>query len=176
MKFDKYKPRSEPPSGLAGGKVVKVDRVEWRAIADQQTAVNALIAGEIDFIEQPSHDLLPVAAQGRATSSSSTEPARQPVRVPLQHRPRKPFDNPKIRQARAATRFNQEDFLQAVIGDTKYYKICKAMFVCGTPLASDEGHGGPARVELREVAGAAEGSAATTARRSCCCTRPTCRC
>src|SRR6478735_2298603 len=27
VKFDKYKPRSEPASGLAGGKVVKVDRV-----------------------------------------------------------------------------------------------------------------------------------------------------
>ena len=60
VKFDKYKPRAEPPSGLAGGKVAKVDRVEWRAIADQQTAVNALLAGEIDFIEQPPHDLLPL--------------------------------------------------------------------------------------------------------------------
>ena len=37
VKFDKYKPRTEPASGLAGGKVVKVDRVEWRAISDQQT-------------------------------------------------------------------------------------------------------------------------------------------
>ena len=60
VKWDKYKPRSEPASGLAGGKVAKVDRVEWRQLADQQTAVNALIAGEIDFIEQPSHDLLPI--------------------------------------------------------------------------------------------------------------------
>ena len=34
VKFAGYKPRSEPPSGLAGGKVVKVDRVEWRAISD----------------------------------------------------------------------------------------------------------------------------------------------
>ena len=34
VKFDKYKPRAEPASGLAGGKVVKVDRVEWLAISD----------------------------------------------------------------------------------------------------------------------------------------------
>ncbi len=60
VKWDKYKPRAEPASGLAGGKVAKVDRIEWRQLADQQTAVNALIAGEIDFIEQPSHDLLPI--------------------------------------------------------------------------------------------------------------------
>jgi peptide/nickel transport system substrate-binding protein len=60
VKNDKYKPRSEPASGLAGGKVVKVDRVEWLAIPDHQTAVNAILAGEIDFIEAPPHDLLPV--------------------------------------------------------------------------------------------------------------------
>src|SRR5205085_2292870 len=58
VKFDKYKPRAEPASGLAGGKVAKVDRVEWRAISDAQQAVNALQKGEIDYIEQPSHDLL----------------------------------------------------------------------------------------------------------------------
>ena len=29
VKNPKYKPRAEPASGLAGGKVAKVDRVEW---------------------------------------------------------------------------------------------------------------------------------------------------
>ena len=55
-----YKPRAEPPSGLAGGKVAKVDRVEWVSIPDNQTAINALISGEVDMIEAPAHDLLPV--------------------------------------------------------------------------------------------------------------------
>jgi peptide/nickel transport system substrate-binding protein len=35
--------------------------------------------------------------------------------------------------------FNQKDFLDAVIGDPKWYKECKAMFVCGTPLESVKG-------------------------------------
>jgi len=47
IKFEKYVPRSEPASGLAGGKVAKFDRVEWRAISDHQQAVNALLANEI---------------------------------------------------------------------------------------------------------------------------------
>ncbi len=55
-----YKPRAEPPSGLAGGKVAKLDRIEWVSIPDSQTAINALLSGEIDMIEAPSHDLLPV--------------------------------------------------------------------------------------------------------------------
>src|SRR5262249_58586124 len=50
----------------------------------------------------------------------------------------KPFDNAKVRQA-VWYAFNQEDFLKAVIGDPQYYKVCKAMFVCGTPLESSKG-------------------------------------
>ena len=53
----KYKPRAEPPSGLAGGKVAKVDRIEWIWIADSQTQVNALIRGEIDLIQITPYDL-----------------------------------------------------------------------------------------------------------------------
>ncbi len=35
--------------------------------------------------------------------------------------------------------FAQEDFLKATIGDPQWFKVCKAPFVCGTPLASDAG-------------------------------------
>ena len=110
VKFDKYKPRSEPASGLAGGKVVKVDRVEWRAISDHQQAVNALLAGEIDFIEAPPHDLLPL---GSATPTSSIVDwnllgNQYTFRPNWLH---KPFDNPKVRQALLYA-FNQKDFLE----------------------------------------------------------------
>ena len=42
-----YVPRTEPPSWTSGAKLVKVDRVEWRAISDHQQAINAILAGEI---------------------------------------------------------------------------------------------------------------------------------
>ena len=42
----KYKPRSEPASGLAGGKVVKVDRVEWIAMPDVQTRPGAAMVSD----------------------------------------------------------------------------------------------------------------------------------
>src|SRR5450631_1716465 len=57
-----YVPRKEPPSWTAGGKVVKVDRVEWITMADAQTAANALQSGDIDLMEIPSYDILPVLA------------------------------------------------------------------------------------------------------------------
>src|SRR6202522_1701222 len=55
-----YVPRKEPPSWTSGGKVVKVDRVEWITMADAQTAMNALQSGDIDFLEAPSSNILPV--------------------------------------------------------------------------------------------------------------------
>src|SRR5260221_14312491 len=60
IKNPKYKPRAEPASGLAGGKIAKVDRVECTEMPDPQQQVNALIAGEIDVIEQLPHDLIPI--------------------------------------------------------------------------------------------------------------------
>ncbi len=137
VKNPRYKPRSEPASGLAGGKVVKVDRVEWLAIADQQTAMNALLAGEIDYFEAPTHDLLPTLAKDKNIKIVDWNPAglQYTLRFNVLH---KPFDNPKIR-AVLWYALNQEDFLNSTIGDPKYYKVCKAMFVCGTPLASDVG-------------------------------------
>jgi peptide/nickel transport system substrate-binding protein len=137
VKFDKYKPRAEPASGFAGGKVVNIDRVEWRAISDQQQAVNALLAGEIDYIEAPPHDLLPLAlADANITSFDSNPQGNQ-----FTFRPNwtaKPFDNPKVREALMYA-FNEEDFLKAVVGDAEYYKTCYSYFPCGTPLSSEKG-------------------------------------
>lgn len=140
VKFDKYKPRPEPASGLAGGKVVKVDRVEWRAISDHQQAVNALLAGEIDLIEQPPHDLLPLVSGNADITLFDSNPLGNQYTF----RPNwlsKPFDNPKVRQALFYA-FNQEDFLKAVVGDAKYYKLCDSYFPCGTAFSSAKGMDG----------------------------------
>ena len=115
----------------------KVDRVEWRAISDHQQAINALLAGEIDYIEAPTHDLLPLAKAEPNVKLVDWNPLGNQYTFRPNHL-HKPFDNPKIRQALWYA-FNQKDFLEAVIGDPTYYKVCKSMFVCGTQLASDKG-------------------------------------
>jgi peptide/nickel transport system substrate-binding protein len=137
VKNPQYKPRGEAPSGLAGGKVAKVDRVEWRWIPDHQTAINALLAGEIDYIETPPHDLLPVLKADANIRLVNLNPLgnQYTFRYNTLH---KPFDNPKVRQA-VMWAFNQEDFLKAVIGDKQWYKVCQSLFPCGTPLESRKG-------------------------------------
>jgi len=137
VKNTTYKPRAEPPSGLAGGKIAKVDRIEWLWIPDAQTQVSALQSGELDMIESPSMDLLPLIAKDKNLKLFDYNPlgSQFSLRFNTLH---KPFDNPKIRYA-ASVAIGQEDFLKASIGDQKYYKVCKPMFVCGTPLATEEG-------------------------------------
>src|SRR5215470_4479343 len=55
-----YRPRTEPADGVAGGKVAKVERVEWTIIPDPATATAALIAGEVDYLTNPVVDNLPL--------------------------------------------------------------------------------------------------------------------
>jgi len=49
-----------------------------------------------------------------------------------------PFDNVKIRRA-ALLAMNQKDVLDALVGNPQYYKLCGAIFMCDTPLATDVG-------------------------------------
>ena len=139
LKNPKYKPRGEPASGLAGGKVAKVDRVEIVEMPDVQQQVNALIAGEIDLVEQPPHDLLPVLKADKNVALEDWNPLGHVFVIRFNHVV-KPFDNPKIRLA-ALYSMRQEDYLKATIGDPAYYKVCPAAFICGTPNASDKTNG-----------------------------------
>jgi peptide/nickel transport system substrate-binding protein len=132
-----YKPRSEPPSWAAGGKVVRVDRVEWVWMPDDQTRVNALLAGEIDMIEDPSLDLLPVLQSDKNVGLFDYNTLGNQFVFRFNWK-QPPFDKAKIRQAAFAA-FNQKDFLQAQIGDPEYYKECVDLFICGTALASEKG-------------------------------------
>jgi peptide/nickel transport system substrate-binding protein len=132
-----YVPRKEPPSWTAGGKVVKVDRVDWITMPDAQTAVNALQSGDIDFMEGPPIDLLPVLEANNDIKIETLNKfgfqavGRMSFLLP-------PFDNVKVRRA-AFLALNQKDVLDALIGNPKYYKICGAIFICDTPLETDVG-------------------------------------
>ena len=137
VKNPDYIPRAEPPSWGAGGKVVKVDKVEHINITDSQTITNALIAGEIDFVELAAYDLLPMLQKDPKIKVEilKTLGSIGMVRMNQLH---PPFDNPKVRQA-VLHAVNQDDYLEAQVGNVEYYKRCWAMFICGTPLGSDEG-------------------------------------
>jgi peptide/nickel transport system substrate-binding protein len=106
-------------------------------MADAQTAANALQSGDIDFIEQPAFDLLPVLAANKDLKVETLNKlgfqtlGRMNFLYP-------PFDNVKVRRA-ALLAINQKDVLDALVGNPEYYKICGAFFICDTPLATEAG-------------------------------------
>jgi peptide/nickel transport system substrate-binding protein len=132
-----YVPRKEPASWTSGGKVVKVDRVEWITMPDAQTAVNALQSGDIDFMENPSFDLLQVL-QGNKDIKVETLNKFGFQTLGRMNFLYPPFDKVKMRRA-AFLALNQKDVLDALVGNPNYYKVCGAVFVCGTPLETDVG-------------------------------------
>ena len=130
VKNPKYKPRSEPASALAGGKLVKVDRVEWLAISDPMTAVNALLQGEIDIIEVPPPDLFDMLRKDKNIALYGWNPQGSQIIMRMNHL-HPPFDNVKARQAVMYT-IAQEDFLRAQVGNPEIYRVCNAPLVCGS--------------------------------------------
>ena len=137
VKNKDYVPRKEPASWTAGGKVVKVDRVEWVTMADAQTAMNALQSGDIDFLENPSFDMLPILEGDKDLKVETLNKFGFQTlgRMNFLH---PPFDNIKVRQA-ALMAINQKQVLDALVGNPKYYKTCVAFFICDTPFATNVG-------------------------------------
>jgi peptide/nickel transport system substrate-binding protein len=132
-----YVPRKEPASWTAGGKVVNVERVEWVTMPDAQTATNALQSGDIDFLENPTFEVLPTLESDKDIKVGTLNKygfqafGRMNFLYP-------PFDNVNVRRA-ALLAINQKDVLDALIGNPKYYKTCVALFICDTPFATDVG-------------------------------------
>lgn len=140
LKNPDYVPRpgKEPASFFAGSKYAGVDRLELVWISDPQTAMQALVNGEIDFYENPNIDFYPILEKSKGVKLQSTgEIDSHQGMIRLNHL-HPPFNNKKARQAMYYL-VNQEDFLRAVVGDPKYYKICHGMITCGVPLANDGG-------------------------------------
>ena len=136
-RFDKYVPRSETPSNMAGAKVVNVDRVEWIIMPDPATAA-ALQTGEIDWVERPLADLIPVLRRNRDVLVEDTDLLGELGIVRFNHL-HPPFNNIKLRQALLAIT-DQKDYLAAVMGaDSPYTTQPVGIWTPGTPLASDAG-------------------------------------
>ncbi|MCP5151628.1 MAG: ABC transporter substrate-binding protein [Ectothiorhodospiraceae bacterium] len=138
-KFEDYVPRSEPPSMLAGGKVVKVDRVEWYYVPNKSTAMAALNAGEYDFYEAPSIDLLPMVQ----SNPNITVKVLNPVGLQVAMRPNTvipPFDNVKARQALQYI-VDQSEYMTAMVGNPDFWRACPSLFWCDSPVMTSAGGG-----------------------------------
>lgn len=136
-----YTPRAEPASGLAGGKIAKMERVEWVIIPDQQTALDALGKGEIDINEDLSADLIPLAKETKGVTVARQDDIGVAQQIRL-NTIQPPFNNVKLREALLYA-VNGDDFLAAVISDPSLGKACKSFYTCSSPYHTQAGFPSP---------------------------------
>lgn len=137
-KFADYVPRSEPADWLSGGKKMLVDRIEWVIMPDAATAAAALQNGEVDWLETPLSDLVPVLKSSKDINVDIGDPLGNIGAFRMNHL-HPPFNNPKVRQA-VLTALNQEDYMRAIVGDDdKLWKALPSFFTPGTPLYTENG-------------------------------------
>jgi len=138
-RFEGYVPRPEgTPSFTSGPKRALFDRVAWHTIPDAATAANALLAGEVDWWERASPDVMPLLQRSRSVVTRVLEPtgALQFLRFNHLH---PPFDNPAIRRAVLGA-VNQTDCMLAAGGqDRSLWNDRCGAFTPETPLASEAG-------------------------------------
>lgn len=130
VRNEAYIPRDEPAEGATGGKRVHFDRLELVWIPDGGTAAAALRTGEIDWIEYPLPDLVPVLERDRHTRTQIYDPNGFLGFLRFNHL-HKPFDDVRVRRAIRDV-IVQPDFMASVAleGD---WQECHAMFPCGLP-------------------------------------------
>jgi peptide/nickel transport system substrate-binding protein len=142
-----YVPRDEPASFLAGGKVAKVDRIERIDFPDDVSAVNALVAGELDYMEGIPPDLLPTVESSGTAEWYIRDHLGKSLQVVLNWT-QPPFDNLKIRQA-AQMALSMEDIQRSYFGgNDKLFTLCPAAFFCGAPFETDVNSGRIAKQNL----------------------------
>ena len=138
-RFEGYQPRpGGTASFTAGPKRAQFDRVEWQVIPDAATKANALLNGEVDWVEQPATDLLALLRASRRVEVTRTALAGD-LAVMVLNCLHPPFDDPAIRRALLHA-ISQADTMRAAIGDDRtLWSDGVAVFNPGTPMDSRTG-------------------------------------
>ena len=133
-----YQPRAEPPDFLSGGKIPKLDRIEWMYIPDANTTLSAMMNGEIDYFEAPPLDFIRLLRDNPDIVVKNIDKLGvQGLIRPNSSFP--PFDNFKARQALVQL-IDQEEYMQAAVGDPSLsMKFCGAFFLCNSANETDVG-------------------------------------
>lgn len=147
IKNDAYVPRSEPPSEAAGGKVVKIGRVEWLNYTPAK-AIDALLAGKVDYLESPDPKSIPMLEKKKGIVLGFTDPEGF-VGIARFNHAIAPFDKPAVRRAVAMV-MDPNDYMKAAIGAKKYWKICASVYPCGSQFAGDNGKKAPKIATIEE--------------------------
>lgn len=136
-RFADYVPRKDGVAqATAGPKRPVIDRIEWLINPDNPTAVAALRQGEVDWVQTPAPDLLPMLRADRNITVRIIAPTGL-IAFMRFNQLFAPFDNPLLRRAIIGA-VTQADYMVAINGeDRALWRDGVGYFCPGTPLAND---------------------------------------
>jgi peptide/nickel transport system substrate-binding protein len=106
-------------------------------LPDPQSIIQALNRGQIDFVEQPQVDLLPLLKANKDVRVEFMSPLGTQGILRINHL-QPPFTDVRARQAMQWL-VNQRDFMNAAIGDPSLWQVCGSFLICGEPMAFQDG-------------------------------------
>jgi peptide/nickel transport system substrate-binding protein len=135
----RYRPRPEAPDGLAGGKVVKLGRVDLMSITDQATRASALEAGELDWIEIAPLDYVAALRANPNIVVGKPRAMDQFLAVINVNHADPPFNNIKVRRALQAAIVQPEIAAAVGLPDDLVTPFCGSIYMCNAPGSTDAG-------------------------------------
>ncbi|MBR0667016.1 ABC transporter substrate-binding protein [Roseomonas hellenica] len=139
LRNPRYRPRNEPADGLAGGKVPRMERVEFVNMSDPGLRAAAIQAGEVDYLEYAPIDYIPTFQRNRNLVLARARGGAEIVGAISINHHQPPFDNVLIR--RAVQQIMDRSQIIAAEGVPPDYSRpdCQSVYVCGTFYASETG-------------------------------------
>jgi len=134
-----YRPRPEPPDGLAGGKLVHLDRVDLVSMPDQGTRVAALRTGELDLLEVVPFDSITLLQRDPNVTVTSQHGIEQMMTVVAMNHLQPPFDNPLMRRALQAAIGQEEVMAGMGLPKNMYLPRCLSIYMCESSGTTDAG-------------------------------------
>jgi peptide/nickel transport system substrate-binding protein len=134
-----YHPRSEPPDGLSGGKVVRLDRVDLVSMPDQATRVAALRTGEVDMLEVVPFDSIAILRRDPNITITSQHGIEQMLTVLALNHLQPPFNNVLMRRALQAAIAQDEVMAGMGLPEDLYLSRCLSIYMCDSPNTTDAG-------------------------------------
>ena len=132
-----YVPRDDKPSMAAGAKLAKEKEIDFVYYNDQRDAVAALVKGDVSYIESPSTKYMSDLMGKPNVVVASTDPLGNVAMMRFNSNVA-PFNNAAVRRAVLMT-INQSEYMEAALGDKRFYRLCYSVYPCTTPMATEAG-------------------------------------
>lgn len=125
VRFDGYKPRSEPASGYAGARAAFLDEIRFVPVTDPNARVEALLAGQHHYSES-----VPTEALDRLKSRQNVQPViLKPFGFPVfaMNLRKGIMTNVELRRA-VQMALNPQDMLEAAFGEKDFFTAQGALY------------------------------------------------